>query len=62
MGEILDANGKPTCSDLTRQRMGNARPASKFDANKAVMAMISDPRNHPASRDDADASIAGQTD
>ena len=48
MGEILDANGKPTCSDLTRQRMSNARPASKFDANKAVMAMASDPRNHPA--------------
>ncbi|MBA1141397.1 hypothetical protein [Mesorhizobium neociceri] len=48
MGEILDANGKPTCSDLTRQRMSNARPASKFDANKAVMAMASDPRNHRA--------------
>lgn len=49
MGEILDANGKPTCSDLTRQRMSNARPASKFDVNKAVMAMTSDPRNRPAS-------------
>ena len=48
MGEVLDANGKPTCSDLTRHRMGNARPASKFDANKAVMAMVSNPRNHPA--------------
>jgi hypothetical protein len=48
MGEILDANGKPTCSDLTRQRMSNARPASKFDANKAVMAIVSNPRNQPA--------------
>ncbi|WP_192256391.1 hypothetical protein [Mesorhizobium caraganae] len=61
IGEILDANGKPTCSDLTRQRMSNARPASKFDANKAVMAMVSDPKNRPARETTMQASPAKPT-
>jgi hypothetical protein len=47
VGEILGADGHPTCSPLTQQRMKDARPTSAFDAGKAVMAMASDKRNHP---------------
>ena len=48
MGEILGPDGRPTCSPLTQQRMKDARPTSAFDVNKAVTAMVSDPRNRPA--------------
>lgn len=48
MGEILGADGSPTCSELTRQRMQGARPASGFEIYKALMAMADDERNHPA--------------
>jgi hypothetical protein len=48
MGEILGADGSPTCSELTRQRMQGARPASGFEIYKALMAMAGDERNHPA--------------
>lgn len=49
MGEILDANGKPTCSVLTQQRMQSARPTANFDAYKVLMAMASDRKNQPVS-------------
>ncbi|RWC90468.1 MAG: hypothetical protein EOS32_28390 [Mesorhizobium sp.] len=42
MGEVLGADGRPTCSPLTQQRMKDARPTSAFDVNKAVTAMVSD--------------------
>ncbi|MET3524871.1 hypothetical protein [Mesorhizobium abyssinicae] len=45
MGEVLCADGRPTCSPLTQQRMKDARPTSAFDVNKAVMAMASDLEN-----------------
>ncbi|TIV79802.1 MAG: hypothetical protein E5V64_22265 [Mesorhizobium sp.] len=48
MGEIIGADGSPTCSELTRQRMQGARPASSFEIYKALMAMAGDERNHPA--------------
>lgn len=45
MGEVLGADGRPTCSPLTQQRMKDARPTSAFDVNKAVTAMVSDLEN-----------------
>ncbi|TIX35252.1 MAG: hypothetical protein E5V40_27245, partial [Mesorhizobium sp.] len=48
MGEVLGADGRPTCSPLTQQRMKDARPTSAFDVNKAVTAMVSDLENRAA--------------
>ncbi|MDX8540164.1 hypothetical protein RFM23_21325 [Mesorhizobium abyssinicae] len=45
MGEVLGADGRPTCSPLTQQRMKDARPTSAFDVKKAVTAMVSDLEN-----------------
>jgi len=44
-GELLGADGKPICSQYTRDRMNNACPPCAFDLSKAFMAITGDPRN-----------------
>jgi hypothetical protein len=46
-GELLGADGKPVCSQYTKDRMNNACPPCAFDLSKALMAITGDPRNWP---------------